>query len=68
MKLKNIMKDVRQFTSFGQIIYVQPKETIEVEQATYDEGVFELIETQKRKESDEQPNNKKEVKKNDTSN
>ncbi len=53
MKLKNIMKDVRQLRSMGQIIYVQPGETIEIESANYDKQVFEVIHM-KSKEKTEQ--------------
>lgn len=67
MKLKNIMNDVRQFTANGQIIYVQPKETIEVENAIYDDRVFKLIDIKKSTEKEEKINNDKEVKTNDSS-
>ena len=57
MKLKNIMKDVRQLRVDGQIIEVQPGKTIEIEstKVIYDKVVFKLIEIQKRKEKEEEP-------------
>lgn len=64
MKLKNIMKDVRKLTVAGQIIYVQPGETIEIEstKVRYDDVVFKVIETQKRNEKAEKPTKQGEVK------
>lgn len=64
MKLKNIMNDVRQLRVNGQIIEVDPMETIEIESknAIYDNVVFKLINTKKRKEKIEKPTKQEEVK------
>ena len=62
MKLKNIMKDVRQLRAAGQIIYVKPGETIEVEKPIYDDRVFEVVHV-KSKEKQEQNIAEKEVSK-----
>lgn len=61
MKLKNIMKDIRQLRAVGQIIYVKPGETVEVENAVYDNNVFEVVHM-KSKEKQEQKIAEKEVK------
>lgn len=62
MKLKNIMNDVRQLRVSGQIIMVNPGETIDVESANYDGRAFRIIETKKRNEKAEKPTKKEEVK------
>ena len=61
MKLKNTMKDIRQLRVAGQIVYVKPGETVEVENANYDERVFEVV-NMKSKEEKEQKIVQKEVK------
>jgi hypothetical protein len=53
MKLKNIMNDVRQLRVKGQVVLVAPGKTIEVENAVYDDRVFEVIKL-KRTEKVEQ--------------
>ena len=57
MKLKNTMNDIRQLRVDGQIVQVGPLKTIEIEstKVVYDDVVFKLIETQKRKEKVEEP-------------
>jgi len=70
MKLKNIMKDVRQLRIDGQVVMVQPGKIIEIESTkiAYDESVFKIIETQKRNvkedkiEKVEKPTKQEEVK------
>jgi len=67
MKLKNIMKDVRQLRIDGQVVMVQPGKTIETESTkiAYDKSVFKIIETQKREdkiEKIEKPTKQEEVK------
>ena len=62
MRIKNIMNDVRQFADIGKIIYVQPKDTVECsDKSRYDDRVFKKVQIKKSKESEEKPNNKKEV-------
>lgn len=53
MKLKNIMKDVRQLRVKGQVVLVAPGKVIEVESAIYDDRAFEVIKL-KRTEKVEQ--------------
>jgi len=62
MKLKNKMEDVRQLRVAGQIVYVQPGETIDVENARYDNGAFELVDIKKSKDKKEKPTKQEEVK------
>lgn len=66
MKLKNITKESRQLTDFGQIILVGPGEIIEVIKPKYEENTF-VVYTQNRKKRKEQTISRKEVKLNDTS-
>ena len=67
MKLKNIQKDIRQFTSHGQIIYVEPGQTVEVDSARFDKGSFKVVDIKKRKDLEEKPKTEKEVGTNDSS-
>lgn len=53
MKLKNIMEDVRKLSIDGQIIYVKPGESIEVESAKYDSRVFEEIKLKRNEKNEE---------------
>ena len=55
MKLKNIMKDVRQLRIAGQVVEVKPGETIEGDKIVYDDRVFQIVDIQKRKEKIEEP-------------
>ena len=63
MKLKNIMKDVRQLRVDGKLVQVIPGETIEGDKIIYDKRVFEEVKNQNRNEKTEKPINKKEVSK-----
>lgn len=56
------MKDVRQLRISGQIVKVNPGETIEVEKAVFDKQVFEEIEVKKSNDKNEKPTKKEEVK------
>jgi len=62
MKLKNKMKDVRQLKVAGQVVYVQPGKTIEVESAIYDDRVFVVSDIKTSKETKEEPTKQEEVK------
>ncbi len=62
MKLKNIAKDVRQLRIKGELIQVNPGETIEGDKIVYDDRVFKEVNIQKREEKIEEPTKLKEDK------
>ena len=43
MKLKNIAKDARQLTDFGQVVIVKPGQTVEVTKPKYEKNTFKVV-------------------------
>jgi hypothetical protein len=63
MKIKNITDSDRVLRKHGQLIFVQPGETIEVQSGglIFDKRAFEVVDTEKKKEKQEKANKQKEV-------
>jgi len=63
IKLKNKLKDIRQFTDNGQIIEVGPGKIVEAVKPIFDENAFEVVDIKNRKiEKLEEKTSTKEVK------
>ena len=56
------MKDVRKLIVAGQVVYVKPGETVEVESVKYDERVFKRVDIKKSADANEETTKLKEDK------